>query len=752
MQGQQILITLDNFEQLLDAAPILSELLSGTQVTFLITSRETLNLQEEWLYPLGGMRFPVETAAFAEWENFGAIQLFTDRAKRVRPDFSLEQNAQSVAQICRMVEGMPLALELSAPWIKSLSCSEIASEIARNRDFLATRMRNVPERHRSLQAIFAQTWHDLDEQEQDVFQRLSIFRGGFLRDAAAFIAGANLPRLSALLDKSLLRWETDDSGNGRYQIHELLRQYAHEKLLIDGGIVEETTAKHAQYYTKFLDDRLNDLLGGRQLDAMLEIESELNNIRAAWQWAIDHQQPKMLFQMGMPLVSFFWYSSRFHEAADAFEAAVDCVEFCPGSHENKLILAAMLTNHAWFITVKYNYDHAIDLVTRSLNLYEQLDEPFVLGLDTDPRLITGIIFRHSNRVPQAIIQLKAALQEVKHRPNKINEQCAHRLLAQTYHSINELELAEKHARPACDLADELDDLWGAAYNHDTLGRIALAKGDYETAERELIYGYKLQAQLQFSQGLADICLQLADLYLLQNRPVLAKQYAVEGLTLYQESKTTYGIMAMQAREAQACLLTSDLESARVNLLAGVQNGLELEESYPDILLYIITVATDLGLRRKMLPMALNWLAYAKEHPLLWPIHHQYALNLFNQHQDVPSWELALEVAQTLSLSTVLTEIQAVFLAPLSMSETEEITTQMDTAVTANQSLVDPLTNRELEVLQLIAEGLSNRQIADELIISPGTVKYYTSQIYSKLQVSSRTQAVGHARKLGILNP
>ena len=453
LREQQLLLTLDNFEQLIDAAPILPQLLLGTEIKILLTSRETLNLQEEWLYPLSGMDYPHEDKAATDSDHFGAVQLFVERAQQIQPEFSLQHEYDGVLRICQLVEGLPLALELSAVWVKSMNCADIALEIERSQDFLATRLRNVPARHRSLQAVFGQTWQHLNDREQAVFRQLAVFRGGFLRDAASHITGASLPLLSSLVDKSLLRWETDAVGNGRYQIHELLRQYGEEKLWLDKEIAQQTVVQHAHYYTTFLAQRLDDLLGGRQVEAMLEIEAELNNVRRAWQWALDNKKAEMLMQMGMPLVSFFWYQSRFHEARDTFTAAVACLQ---GNQD--LIFAAMLSNQGWFDMVTGDNEKGLQIAERSLDLYLRLDEPPVWGLDTDPRLVMAIVLRHSERVEEAVSLLHAVLEEAERRPNLVNKQCAHRLLAQTYHAMNQLEAADKHVHIACDLAEQQQDL------------------------------------------------------------------------------------------------------------------------------------------------------------------------------------------------------------------------------------------------------------------------------------------------------
>ena len=243
----------------------------------LVTSREVLNLREEWLYPILGLHYP-ETDNVEQPGTYSAVQLFVERARQVRGDLTWTDEKVRVIRVCQLVEGMPLALELAAAWTKTLSTEEIASEIQSSLDFLSTSLRNVPQRHRSILAVFEQTWERLTDEEQRVFSALAVFSGGFRREATEAVAGVSARALSTLVDKSLLTGEP----SGRYQIHELLRQFAQtrpENTLDETNRIHEL---HAAYYSHFLNERNNDLNGGKQREAFLEIKAEIDNIRAAW--------------------------------------------------------------------------------------------------------------------------------------------------------------------------------------------------------------------------------------------------------------------------------------------------------------------------------------------------------------------------------------------------------------------------------------------------------------------------------------
>src|SRR5262249_1130986 len=247
LREKQLLLVLDNVEHVLGgadesagAAELIAALLGAApRLAILATSRERLKLREEHLYPLAGLDMP----GAEDPSSSSAVALFVQRARALRPDLVPEQDDLSfVAQICRLVEGMPLAIELAAGWVDTLALSDIAAEIARGLDLLATELRDVPARHRSMRAVFDATWHRLGAAHQPVFARLAVFRGGGTRRAVQAVTQATLPQLHAVVGASLLQY---DAERDRYTIHELLRQYAAEKLAADPEDELATCARHA---------------------------------------------------------------------------------------------------------------------------------------------------------------------------------------------------------------------------------------------------------------------------------------------------------------------------------------------------------------------------------------------------------------------------------------------------------------------------------------------------------------------------
>jgi predicted ATPase len=245
-----ILLVLDNFEHLTQGSSLLSELLSKCpNLILFVTSRERLNLEEEYLFTLEGLPYPqtplVQTppddAKLSE-----AVQLFNERAQQVQPRFEVDTQLTDVIRVCQLVEGLPLGIELAASWVRLMSCKEIAMELDKGLGLLVSVSKNVPERHRSLKAAFEYSWKLLTLREQEVLRKLSVFVGGFRREAASEVADATIPVLASLVDKSLLRV----LPNGRYDQHPLLYHYGREKLLEAPTDRDEVATKHANYYTR----------------------------------------------------------------------------------------------------------------------------------------------------------------------------------------------------------------------------------------------------------------------------------------------------------------------------------------------------------------------------------------------------------------------------------------------------------------------------------------------------------------------
>ncbi len=280
LKDQALLLVLDSVEHLLKGAPYLSHLLRDCPVlTILVTSRERLGLEEEFVLTLGGLTVPAANGVFEEVRHAEAVELFVSRAKRARLDFELRrEDLAAVCEVCQLVGGSPLGIELAAAWVKLMPVADIAEEIRRSLDFLEATDRAIPAKHHSVRLVFEQTWRRLTDAERTVLVRLAVFRGGFTREAAGTVAGVNLPALARLVDKSLVR----PAEHGRYDFHVLLRQFTREALARNPEERERSEVAHGAYFLDFARQAGN---GFRQLlnekRWVERINRDIENIRAA---------------------------------------------------------------------------------------------------------------------------------------------------------------------------------------------------------------------------------------------------------------------------------------------------------------------------------------------------------------------------------------------------------------------------------------------------------------------------------------
>jgi predicted ATPase/DNA-binding XRE family transcriptional regulator len=415
LRERQQLIVLDNLEHLLDATPLIAAILRHAPgITLLVTSRERLRIQGEWVIevhglafpddrdgrpetrdkqtvtaPSSGLQSPVSSLSSSDLERYDAVLLFLTRARQVSGDFALTPaNRQAVARICRLLDGMPLGIELAAAWTRTLSCEEIADEIARGLDFLALADRDSPPRHHSMHAVFDHSWQLLSDQERRALAALSVFRGGFTRDAVAAVMTSEhddpqlktqnsklLTLLAALVDKSLVRATRDAAGVSRYTMHELIRQYAAERLGADASTQQRVAALHGRYYAALLHQRLPDLFSAGYAAAFVELEPELDNLRQAWAWAVGQCNTTALSMMGQALQSIYedrgWLQEGellFGQAAQALRAAIE--DAGGAARDTRRTLGHVFGRYGYFLSRRGQLSMAWDLLQESLALLQ----------------------------------------------------------------------------------------------------------------------------------------------------------------------------------------------------------------------------------------------------------------------------------------------------------------------------------------------------------------------------------------------
>ncbi len=497
LRSKHILLVMDNYEHLLGGVTLLAEILANVpRLKLLVTSRERLNMQEEWILPVEGLPFSA------------AVELFAQTARRLQPGFSLDANQAGVADICRTVEGLPLGIELAASWLRTMPCQQIAEQIKRDLDFLATPLRNVPERHRSLRAVFEHSWGLLSEIERSVLMKLSVFRGGIDAEAAEQIVCASLALLAGLVDKSLVRL----NAAGRYEMHELLRQFAADKLT-ESDETAETQRRHFQFFLGLAEQLDRWFFGPQHLVWMDRIETEHDNFRAALDWASQVGDAESGLRLAGAL-GWFWnrrtYWNEGHEWLGIFLAA--------GRNTSPEIRAKAL-HHALVIDMEF----------------------------------------HDNR------DISALLGEALILAREVEDQRTRAWLLSSVGFVGDPDFTdcERYLEQALALFRELEDHWGICQTLSRLAQKLFQRGDFTHAAELQEEGIRLARQAGAKSVLCWSALLSACRNWYQgNTDLRTESMYLESLALFRELRYKYGILLALCHLGKFARLRGDDERAR----------------------------------------------------------------------------------------------------------------------------------------------------------------------------------------------
>jgi predicted ATPase/DNA-binding SARP family transcriptional activator len=533
LRRKGMLLILDNFEHLLEGVD-----------QILATSRARLNVGGEHRFRIAGMNYPDEETAGArsetfvqQWEDvaeYSAVKLFLQGARRAQPGFELtDENLNGVVQICRLVAGLPLGIRLAAAWVELLAPAEIAAEIGRSLDFLETERRDVPARQRSVRAAFEHSHHLLSEQEREVFQRLSVFRGGFTRDAAHRVTGGSLRELRALVDKSLLERDPAPSTSlrtgGRYDMHELLRQYAAEKLDREPVAKEAVHGAHSAYYAAALERWAEDSKGHQQQTALAGIEADSENARAAWTRAAERGDVERLEQAIEGLCLFYEWRGRYQDGEAACRAAAEKLMVTASGEGSVLSPSTTLRTSADGTSVAEGPRVLAKVLawqsvfSFGLGYVELADELARQSLDVldGPELAS-----HDIRAERAIVLQR--LGEIA--------------------SDSDYEEARRLFEQSLTLYQSLGDRWGMAYALHRLGETIGNLGQYDAAKRLYEESLAIRRALGDRRRIAHSLMGLAGTAARQGRLEEAERVQREGLAFLQEigdkAEVTRGLIAL----------------------------------------------------------------------------------------------------------------------------------------------------------------------------------------------------------------
>jgi predicted ATPase len=530
LHEKEMLIILDNFEHVVEGAGLIGEIMNvSPQVKLVITSRELLNLKGEWIVQISGMKVPEGEGI--DIEGYSAVQLFFYNARRINTNIKFsEEEKRSVVRICQLVGGLPLGIELASAWLRTLSCRDIAQEIEENLDFLTTSMRDIPERHRSLRAVFDYSWNLISDQEKTVLQKLSVFCGEFSRDAAEKVAGASLPILASLVDKSLLR----RTLSGRYELLDILKNYTLQKLTELPDEKERVRDLHCQYYADFLNQREKDIVGPKHKAIIEDITAEIENIRAAWQWAVEHNKITELEKLLDGIFQFHSKRSLFQEGKELLKNALDMF----GKDRKGKVYAKILADYAWFLIVLGDLNEAKRLLDESLSVFR--------SLETDKEIAETLNnLGQLNRIRGQYKDARQYHEESLKMFRKLNDQpgiaATLNLLSYVYEGMGEYETALKFTREGFKLWQEIEDKIGISNALNILGMIAHGMGKYKESKEYYLESLEISKELRNKMGIGRSLNNIANIVAIMGDRAKAKQYYQEGADIFREMGNLRGV-------------------------------------------------------------------------------------------------------------------------------------------------------------------------------------------------------------------
>jgi predicted ATPase/class 3 adenylate cyclase len=504
LKNKSLLLLLDNFEQVIHAAPLVTELLmTCAELKILITSREALRISGESEYPVPPLALPdlKRLPPLESLSQFTAVDLFIQRAKAVKPDFRITKDAApAVAEICYRLDGLPLAIELAAARIKLLPPPALLARLEHRLEFLTGGGRDLPARQQTLRDAIAWSYDLLDENEQQLFRRLSVFVGGFTLDAAEEVAEENpsrgpvLDRLESLLDKSLLQEVEGANGELRFRMLETLREFGLEQLEASGeqAILRR---RHADYFLSIAEQTEARLEGAGQVEWINRMEQEYDNLRAALEWSKTAGGTTETCLRLASALGLFWEARGHYTEGRALLAAILLTEPARGRTATR---ASILARAAELAYRQSDYSATMSLARESLAIYREVGD--------------------RQGIASELIKLGNAATE-----------------------MGDYAAASGFLEEALKTWRELEDKHGIARSLISSGWVALRSGEYGLAKMRLVEALALSRDLEDTRNIAFELSGLGEVALRQKDYVRAAQLVEESLELRKQLGNKWGV-------------------------------------------------------------------------------------------------------------------------------------------------------------------------------------------------------------------
>jgi len=577
LRKKEFLLVLDNAENLLPEVGFFGELLENAPyLKLLVTSRERLNIQWEWVFEIRGLPIPSNDDD-EQVEQSSSVALFMQRAQQVKTDLKFDSNEIAlISRLCQMVEGNPLAIELAAPWVKVLSVQEISEEIEKHLDILESSAHDLTDRHRSIRTTFNYSWNLLSEDERQTLSRLSAFRSSFTREAAGQITGTSLPLLSILKAKSWLQRNT----NGSFSLHELVRQYTAEKLRLNSEEERQTRMKFCDYYAASMKQWEDKIKSPRSITVLAEMGNEIDNIIQAWNWMMLLRQPTHISRSHFSLYWFHEMHGLYQQGILLFDQAAGILRDIIKSHkdqekisESMLALGQALSLEARWLArsgdlpasskilqesidilrsyqdkatlgdalrlsgniefIKGNYERAEEILQESVALCRSASHQWGL---TSSLIVLGNLLQFQGEYERSLQVCREAVSIARTvgEPRMLASSLFYQADVTQYLGL--LDEAEGLLKESLAISESINDRWSIACALQILGTIATNKKEMETAIERLHSSLQMFSEMGERARIVSSMNELGNAFLLQGSLRDAKFYFIETIKLAAEDE------------------------------------------------------------------------------------------------------------------------------------------------------------------------------------------------------------------------
>lgn len=720
LDGKHCLLVIDNCEHLVDACTALvdSLLRACPHLHIIATSRQALGVPGELTWPIPSLSLPQHEdahVALEEVAQYDAVRLFVDRAAQSRPGFALtRENAEAIVQLCRQLDGLPLALELAAARVKVLSVEQIVQRLGERFRLLIGAGPTLQPRQQTLRALMDWSYELLTDAERALLRSLSVFAGSFGLEAVVSTCGGEIDEyelielLGRLCDKSLMIMEERDQ-QARYRLLETIRQYAAEKLH-DAGEFELVRGRHRDWYIALVEQAQDGLSGGEQAEWLNRLEMEHDNLRAALEWTIHGENnATTALLMAAQLWRFWDIHGYIGEGRKWLEDALASSEDAPPQVRARALSAA-----GNLAIDQGDYVAATRLHGETLRLRREIGDQRGIGASLSN---LGVVARSQGDYDRAVQLYEESLAIFRELGSEASTAGVLSNLGFVVQGQGNYARAEQLFTEAMDLSHKIGDTLGVVISLNNLGEVAQARGDHARAREYYEQGLALDEELGDKLGMVGLLNNLASLAHTEGNQQKAAM-------LYRQS----------------LLMSKDL--GHLPGIAECLEGLAVAEAPLDYMRATRLFGAAMQLRDRIgAPVAPNEKA-----------EYERQVEGLRSHLG-PVFEAVIEAGKALTIDAAIKiAMETHPLAEASPEAGGAPSPEEEAAGLEGQKgeKNNLLTKREVEVLRLVAQGCTDAQVANTLSVSTRTVHAHLHSTYEKLEVTSRNAAVHRAAELGLL--